>query len=84
MAASRKFSSWILPPLSTLQQFNNMLPPRQPITSISINRTQGGHIPPRSRTRNVERYNCSYTPTAIALEFNLAHSSVTYTLEQSL
>jgi hypothetical protein len=54
------------------------------MTPISINRTQGGHIIPKSLIRIVERYNCGNAPTAIALGFNLAHSSEAYTLEESL
>jgi hypothetical protein len=53
------------------------------MTPISINRTQGGHFTPRSRTRIVERYNCGYTPAAIATGFNLLDSAVRYTIDQS-
>jgi hypothetical protein len=60
-----------------------MLPPRRPMTPTMINRTPGGHFTPHSRTRIVERYNCGFTPAAIALGFNLLDSAVRYTIEQS-
>jgi hypothetical protein len=60
-----------------------MLPPRQPMTPISGNRVKNGHLSPSTRTRIVERYNCGFTPTAIALGFNLLDSTVRYTIQQS-
>jgi hypothetical protein len=59
-----------------------MLPLRQPMTPIAVNRQFNGHLSSDSRTKIITRYNCGFTPAAVALGFNLIDKTVRYTIEQ--
>jgi hypothetical protein len=60
-----------------------ILPPRQPMTPIAGNRQCHSHLSPGSRIKITERYNCGFTPAAIALGFNLIDQTVRNTIAQS-